>query len=577
MIKKTEPSGTVKAAAIIFLLLTIVIIGRLFYLQVIQHNYYATFALSAHEIYKQIHPRRGNIYFSDARNNQEYLAATNRQYYTLYVVPNKIPKEVVASTTEKIATLLDIADEAEKKTIQEKLNKDNDPYEVIAKKIPEDKKQMIEKENIIGLGFAPVEFRYYPENNLAAGTLGFCRFDDTGSDLIGNYGIEGYWNKTLSGKKGFFFGEKGALGSWITTNGLTKVDAQDGADIVLTLDRTLQFQACAALKKEMENNKAKNAALVMMNPSTGAILALCSLPDYNPNNFSEVANPEQYNNAAIFIPYEPGSDFKPITMSMALDQNLVSPHTTFTDPCVRHIDGYDIKNSSEKCFGTQTMTQVLENSINTGMIFVVEKLGRQKFHDYAEKFGLGEKTGIELNTEMPGDTTALDKKGAIYSAVGSFGQGISVTPLQLATAYSALANQGNMPKPYIVREIRYSNGKVEKTTPKISAGIISERASKLITGMLISVIENHYKSARIPNYYVAGKTGTAQVAEGGGYSETRTNHTFAGFAPASDPRVVLVVKFGEPQRKWAEQTAMPIFREVMKFALNYYAAPKDKK
>lgn len=577
MIKKTEQSGSIKAVAIACLLLAIIIIGRLFYLQVLQHNYYATFALSTHEIYKQIHPRRGNIYFSDARNNQEYLAASNRQYYTLYAIPNKIPKEIVASTTEKITTLLNISDPIEKQNILKKLNKDNDPYEVLAKKISDEKKEIIEKENIIGLGFTPTEFRYYPENNLAAGVLGFCRLDDTGNDLIGNYGVEGYWNKILAGKKGFFFGEKGAQGGWITTGGLTKVDAQDGADIVLTIDRTLQFKACETLKKEMENNKAKNAALVMMNPNTGAILAMCSLPDYNPNNFSEVKDPEQYNNSAVFMPYEPGSDFKPITMAMALNQNIVSPNTAFTDPCSRKIDGFEIKNSSEKCFGTQTMTQVLENSINTGMIFVVEKLGRQKFHDYVEKFGFGEKTGIELNTEMPGDTSSLDKKGAIYSAVGSFGQGISATPLQLTTAYSALANKGNMAKPYIIQEIRYSNGKVEKTVPKISTGIISERASKLITGMLISVIENHYKSARIPGYYVAGKTGTAQIAESGGYSETRTNHTFAGFAPANNPRIVMVVKFGEPQRLWAEQTAMPVFKEVMKFALDYYAAPKDKK
>lgn len=577
MIKNSEQNNTTYIVAVAFLMLAIAIIARLFYLQISQYDYYSTFALSTHEIYKQIHPRRGAIYFSDARNGKEYPAAVNRQYYTLYAVPKEVPPEQAASTTEKITTLLNIVDEKEKQKIKEKINKTNDPYELLAKKLSEEQMTMIKNENLTGIGFTPQEYRYYPENNLAAETLGFCRFTDTGDEQIGNYGIEGYWEKTLAGKKGFFFGEKGAGGSWITTGGLTKVNAQDGADIVLTIDRTLEFKACEALKKEMENNQAKNAALVMMNPKTGAVLAMCSLPDYNPNNYSEVKDADNYNNSAIFTPYEPGSDFKPITMAAALDQNLVSPNTVFNDPCVRHIDGYDIKNSSEKCFGAQTMTQVLENSINTGMIFVVEKLGRTRFHDYVEKFGFGQKTGIELNSEMSGDTSALDKKGAIFSAVGSFGQGISATPLQIAAAYSALANKGYLPKPYIIKEVRYSNDKIDKTEPKISGQVISERAAKLITGMLVSVIENHYKTARIPGYYVGGKTGTAQIAESGGYSETRTNHTFAGFAPANDPQIVIVVKFGEPQRKWAEQTAMPVFNEVMRFALNYFSVPKDKK
>lgn len=222
------------------------------------------------------------------------------------------------------------------------------------------------------------------------------------------------------------------------------------------------------------------------------------------------------------------------------------------------------------------MTEVLENSINTGMIFVEEKLGHERLGDYTKKFGFGEKTGIELGPEATGDISSLDRKGEIFGAVGSFGQGLTATPIQIAAAYSAIANKGLLPKPYIVAETRYPNGQKDVTAIEKSNQVISERSAKLMSGMLTSVVENHYRIAKINGYYVAGKTGTAQIPENGKYSVERTNQTFAGFAPATDPKFVLVVKYEEPQRLWAEQTSLFIFRDLMKFALQYYAVPNDR-
>lgn len=575
MLHKEKTDNRLRFVAIFFLVVALVIIVKLFILQVVQYNYYHTLALNSHEIYKQLHPKRGEIFFQDTRDKTLFPAAINRQYYLIYAVPKEIKPEQVTSTADRLIQDLALP-ETERDNLNKKLSKSNDLYEPIAKKIDTDTYEKLKAEKLPGIYANEQEYRYYPEQNLAGPVLGFCRLDDTGNEQIGSYGMEGYWNKILSGRKGFAIGERGAFGSLVAMSDHSQVNAQDGADLVLTIDRSLEYKACSLLQKGLTDYQAKSASLVMMNPKTGAVLAMCSLPDFNPNEYSQVKDISQYNNTAIFTPYEPGSVFKPITMSAGVDLGLVSPNTTFTDPCVRVFGGFPIKNAMNKCYGNITMTQVLENSVNTGMMFVADKLGHERLADYAKKYGFGQKTGIELAPESSADISSLDRKGQIYAAVGSFGQGLTATPIQLAAAYSAIANQGLMPKPYIVSEVRYPDGKKEITQTQNSQPVISARTAKLLSGMLVSVVENHYRAAKIPGYYVAGKTGTAQIAEKGKYSEDRTNHTFAGFAPASNPQFVLIVKYEEPQRKWAEQTTLPVFRDLLNFALQYYAVPNDR-
>ena len=350
----------------------------------------------------------------------------------------------------------------------------------------------------------------------------------------------------------------------------------DGPDIFLTIDRALQQYACDRLRDGLKEYEAKSAALVLMNPESGAVYAMCSLPDFDPNNYSQVKDLAAFNNTAIFTPYEPGSVFKTFTMGAGLDLGLVTPNTTYTDPCELTINGHKVRNAEQKCYGKQTMTEVLEKSINTGVVWVEQRVGRDRFHEYVKKFGFGDKTGITLSTEMAGDVSSLDKKGDIFGANGSFGQGLTATPLQLAAAYSVVANGGKLMKPFIIAEEHLEDGRKNKFSPQESDTVISEGAARLLSGMLVSVVENHYHAAQIPDYYVAGKTGTAQIPEKGKYSEDRTNQTFAGFAPATRPKFVLVVKYEEPNRKWAEQTALPVFKDVMKFALDYLGVPGDK-
>lgn len=561
-----------RIVAVIALLITLWIVGRLFYLQVICHDYYALFALNSHEIYEKLHPTRGRILIQDSRTKEEYPAAINKDFYLVFAVPKEIPAAEMSSTTAALVRVLGL-DAGGQKSLEEKMAKGNS-YAVVAKKVPEEQANQVTALAMKGVNVTPNKYRYYPEQTLAANVLGFASPDDNGQ-LKGNYGIEGYFEKTLAGQGGFQFGEKGVGGSWITLADRTSVNAENGADLLLTIDRTLQFKACERLRQGMMEYYAKTAALVMMNPKTGAILAMCSLPDFDPNNYSKINDVADFNNTAVFTPYEPGSVFKSVTMSAALDLDLVTPNTPHTDPCTIKLNGYTIHNALNKCYGTHTMTEALENSVNTTLAWIETLLGNERFNTYVQKFGFGQKTGITLNTEVAGDVSSLSRSGEIFGANGSFGQGITATPLQLATAYAAIANGGKLPKPYIVEEIRHPDGRKDKTQPDLEP-VISEHAAKLASGMLVSVVENHYTKARIPGYYVAAKSGTAQIAENGRYSETRTNHTFAGFAPADDPSIVLIVKYEEPDAPWAEITTLPVFHDVMQFALTYYGVNGTK-
>ncbi len=576
MIKNKNTDNSLRVVSIFALLGACAIIGRLFSLQVIDHSYYAAMAQDNHEIYRQLYPHRGNIFFQDSRLfGREYPVAVNREYYSVYAVPRDIASDKISSTASSLAVLLGYSEE-EKNSLIVKFSKKNDPYEPIAKKVSDELRDEIEAQHLPGIHTVGQEFRYYPEANLAANVLGFATQNNKG-ELVGQYGIEGFLNELLTGRSGFLAGEKGALGSIIPMADNTIKQAEDGADLLLTIDRNIQYKACERLQKGLDLFEAKSASLILMNPKTGAILAMCSLPDFNPNDLSGVKNVGVFNNTSIFTAYEPGSVFKPITMAAGLDLDLVSPFTTYVDTGEKIFKGSKpIHNALDKVYGLVTMTNVLENSINTGMIFVVEKIGRERFKEYVEKFGFGKKTGINLATEVSGDIDSLSKKPPVYIANGSFGQGLTATPLQIVAAYAAMANGGNMPTPYIVEEIRHPNGQVDRAEPK-TALVISPSTAKLITAMLISVVEKTYSRAvGLKNYYIAGKTGTAQVAAKGGYAEDRTNHTFVGYFPATDPKFVLLVKYEEPQRSWAESTAAPIFKDVAQFVLEYRGIAGDK-
>jgi len=271
-------------------------------------------------------------------------------------------------------------------------------------------------------------------------------------------------------------------------------------------------------------------------------------------------------------------------MAMALDQEKVTPETTYNDTGRVVIAKYNIENSDRKSNGVQTMTNVLEKSLNTGVIFAMRKIGSDKFKEYVKFFGFGEKTGIELEGESGGDMKNLVKEKGnkeLYAATASFGQGIAVTPLQMVNAFAAIANGGILMKPYVVQKIIKNDGSIVETQPRQMRRVISEKTAMLLGGMLVNVVENgHGQRAGVKGYYVAGKTGTAQIPKknGRGYEERAHIGSFAGFAPANNPRFTMLVRIDHPRDvEWAESSAAPLFGEIAEFILNYWQVPAERR
>jgi len=554
------------------LVISAVIIGRLFFLMIIKHDDYAKIAESQQLVKKANMPTRGNIYIHDQKFTEDVLApvAINKKYYLVYAVPNKISN--VSSTAKLLAPIL----EEDENILYQRLAKENDIYEPLKRRLEESVKMEIEALNLPGIAFEKETFRYYPEGENLGQVLGFVGYQ--GDNLKGQYGIEGYWEQELAGDTSERFFErdaKGVLRSVSTANG---GDKNSGSDLVLTIDRTVQFTVCAALKNSVAKTGADGGSVIIIEPKTGAIIAMCNYPDFDSNNYQTVADYQVYKNAVIDYPYEPGSVIKVITMSGAIDAGTINSNTVYNDTGAVKIDSYTIQNSDKKAHGAQTMTNVLEKSLNTGAIFAMRSIGAQVFIGYLERFGFGSLFDLPLNTERAGDIPADLKKGKeINLATASFGQGFTATPLQLAAAFSAIANKGRLMKPYIVEEVIRPDGTKEEFAPQFLRQVISEKTASIISAMMVSVLKlGHGSLGNVPGYYIGGKTGTAEVPIDGKYSPDSTIHTFAGFGPISNPRFVMITKLVHPRSAvYAESTAAPLFGEIAKFLLNYMRVPPD--
>ncbi|KKR91781.1 MAG: Peptidoglycan glycosyltransferase [Parcubacteria group bacterium GW2011_GWC2_42_12] len=431
---------------------------------------------------------------------------------------------------------------------------------------------------IAGLGFSEKSYRFYPEGNIGANLLGFVGF--VGDQEKGRYGLEEYFDQELYGRPGSIKIERDAKGQAIIINDREYLKPENGADLILTINRSIQFTACKKLNEAVAKYGADGGSVIIMEPKTGAILAMCSNPDYDGNEYQKVKDIKVFTNPAVFSQYEPGSIFKVLTMAMALDQEKITPQTTYDDTGQVKIADRTMENSDHKANGAQTMTQVLEKSLNTGAIFVMRKIGPDLFADYVKEFGFGEKTGLELTGESKGDIKNLMTKPVheLYAATASFGQGLSVTPIQMVSVFSAIANNGILMKPYLVKEIIKPDGAKIETSPKVIRRVISEKAATILGGMMVNVVENgHGKKAAVKGYYVGGKTGTAQVAKKGGYEDNINIGSFGGFAPIDDPKFVMLVRIDRPRNvEWAESSAAPLFGQLAEYMLNYWQIPKER-
>lgn len=571
--------------AVIFLF-NILIAARLFNLQVVNGEFFQELAEGQHNISQKLIPKRGKILLENLNNGELYPIAINKDLALVYSDSRKIknPEEAAEKLLkilkpiweEKLAEdcnedeLNEILKEKED-DLKAKLAKKKDPYEILAKKITEKQLLRILDLKIDGINHNSESIRYYTEGEILSQITGFVSYSQV--EPNGQYGIEGYFNELLKGEQGSVFSKKDARGYLIFSKNSEIVSAKDGADIILTIDRAIQFKVCEELKKAVEQHSADSGSAIVINPSSGAIIAMCGIPFFDAN-FYYKTDIGLFNNPIVSDQYEPGSIFKAITMAAGLDSGAVNPDTVYNDEGCIKIGVETICNSDLKAHGEQTMTNVLEESLNTGAIFVAKKVGKDKFRRQIENFGFGNPTGIELSPEASGNISALNKKKEIYMATASFGQGVAVTSLQMVSAFAAIANNGKLMKPHIVKKIIKSNGEIEEIHSTEIRQAVSKKTAILLSAMLVSVVENgHGKRAGVKGYYIAGKTGTAQVPKkfGKGYEEDKTIGLFAGFAPVDNPRFAMLVKIDNPKDViWAESTAAPLFGRLAKFILDYY-------
>ncbi|MFA5270368.1 MAG: penicillin-binding protein 2 [Patescibacteria group bacterium] len=553
---------------ICFALMLLLVVGRVVQRQVFEHATFVAMAKDQRNVNEELPAERGKLLVYDDQLKDYYPLATNVSLYNLNIVPTQIqrPELVAAKLMPYLA-----GTEIEESKLVETMKSGKVYVAPLKRRIEKKEADEIKALDLEGVYLRTEEYRYYPEDSLAAQVLGFVN-----RDMSGQYGLEGYFNGELSGKEGNAQVEKSSLGAQIAVGSRKVIDPENGANIVLTLDRAVQYYVEKKLKESVEKHGATGGEVIIMEPSTGRIIAMASYPTFNPNYYNEYAL-ENFSNPNVSSVYEPGSVFKVLTMAAGIDAGLVSPSTTYTDTGEVKIDDRTIKNSDLKANGVQTMTQVLEKSLNTGAIYVVQKLGRFLFYKYLNALGFDAATGVELDGETPASIRPYRQWGEVDLATMAFGQGIAVTPIQLVAAVGALANQGKLMKPHIVDKIIYPSGAVSVDAQMVRQAIKPQTA-QLVSAMMVSVVERgHGQKAGVAGYRIAGKTGTAQIPKGGGYEEGPTIGTFIGFGPVEDPKFVMLTRIDRPKDvQFAESSAAPLFGDIANFLLNYWQIPPEK-
>lgn len=543
----------------IFILIGLFFGYRLFSKQVLEHGEYKAQAESQYGVTKEVPANRGKIYASDL-----FPLATNTRLYELWVVPRQIKDNDKMNVATKLAPFV----EKPAKDIYDQINNDKYYIPPLKKKIEEEEAKQIEELNLNGVSLVPVSVRVHPEGQLASQVLGFV---DASNE--GRYGLESYYNDELKGIGGEIFGKKDTKGRLFDI--AESLLPKNGTDFVLTLDHNIQYESEIVLEKAVKDYEADSGSLVILDPPTGKVLAMSNFPTYNPDEYNLVPSEEQsvFNNESISSAWEPGSIFKPLIMAAAIDLGLVEPETTEYFSSSIKVDSYEISTSTKEAYGEETMTQVLENSDNVAMVWLSEKIGKEKMYEYVKQYGFGRKSGIELDNESAGKVDDVKTWSNTQRATISFGQGMTSTPLQMVVAINTIANKGKLMQPYIIEKAVSSNGKEEITQPKELTTVISSETAAKVAGMMVSVVEHgHGKKAAVDGYKVAGKTGTAQVAKpGGGYYTDRHIGSFVGFAPVTDPKFTMIVRLNNPKAvEWAEGSAAPAFGEMAQWLLDYF-------
>ena len=550
---------------------------RLFYLQIIRHDYYKKTALSGQLKQYEIPAERGLIEAHDG--DQTVPIVLNEKRYTLFADPKYIKNP--ADYAAKIQKII-----GGKQQELENLMRLKTRYAILAKKLTRDQRDKLDKLELKGIGTREGSIRTYPQGDMAAQLLGFV--DDEG---IGKYGLEQALNKQLKGTPGQLNAITDAQGVPLVANkDNIIVQPKSGDRVRLTVDVSMQRQLEDILKAGLDHAQSKSGGAMIMDPQTGAIKAMANYPTYDPAEFYKVEDGNVFNNALASSPLEVGSIMKPLTAAAALDQGVVSPNTTYYDPSSYKIGDATITNIEEDGgAGTRSVADILQLSLNTGATWLLMQMGggevnakaRNAWHDYmVNHYQFGKATGIEQGYEAdgsipdPNDGFGLN----IQYANTSFGQCMTATPLQMGAALSAVVNGGTYYQPHLVEQYTSSGGKVAKNQPKvIKSDVVSQKVSDQMVKLMEGVVGRNYRlygfSSLDSRYSIGGKTGTAEITKpGGGYYEDKFNGTFMGFVGGDEPEYVIVVRVNEPGIGGyaGSKAAAPIFTNLTNMLINNF-------
>jgi cell division protein FtsI (penicillin-binding protein 3) len=532
---------------------TVVVIGRLVAFQVVQSAEWVSYGERMQNSQVVARPDRGIIY----DRNGAVLAGNSSDYRVGASPP-------LVSQGEELATALAPILQKPRYEILATLQADR-PYVVLAGRVSPQIAEAIRALPYSGIQLDALPRRIYPQGELMCHTLGYADFEGRGGA-----GLEGKYQVELAGE---------SASAFLNISPLTQqrsVIAREGADLVLTIDRSVQYLVEQHLAQGIEEYQGVSGTIIVMQPRSGAVLAMASLPCFSPYRFFE-ADEKYLLHPAVTKQFEPGSIMKLITMAAALDSGVVTPHSTYYDAGVIELGGHRMYNWDRSGPGTTDMTTLLSRSLNVGAATLASWMGADVYYSYLDHFNFGRPTGIDLMAEGAGQ---MNRPGDSYwteadIGTNAFGQGMATTPLQMIAATAALANDGYMMQPYVVQELR-GNGRVIQHQPQVLSRPISAEAARQVTNMAITSVHLETNKARVDGYTIAGKTGTAQIAEGGFYHRYDTIATFIGWLPADNPELIILVKLDRPKVSgWGSQTAAPMFARLVEELVVLLDIPPD--
>ncbi|MEK7643315.1 MAG: penicillin-binding protein 2 [Patescibacteria group bacterium] len=543
------------------------IITRLFWLQVLDHDIYEAKAAQQHSVERVLRARRGEILLYEKDN--VVPVATTKQGWLLAINPSEIgsPETLYELLTTVGGLTLD------REEFFTKAAKKEDPYEIIAHRVSHDAKTAIVARKPKGVTFSEEQWRFYPAGDFASQVIGFV-----GADGEGKYGLERYYNSDFEGEDGVFHGEETSGGRLLSFAKKLISPQRDGATVVLTIDAGVQTYLQKELNGVQRAYHARSAGGIIIEPKTGRILAMAAVPSFNPNEYFKQKDVGVFQNPNVESRFEMGSVVKPLTMAAAIDSGAVNRDTTYNDTGERTFDTLTVRNFDGKARGVVNIQEILSQSLNMGSVFLMERMGKETFRRYMTQYQIGESTHIDLPNEVTGDIRNLESTRMIEFATASFGQGISMTPMEFVRALSSLANEGNLTHPYLVEKIRHQDGSEVLRKPQQQERVLKQETATEVTRMLVRVVDEKLANGKgkIPGYAVAAKTGTAQMASGNGYGDEFL-HTFFGYGPAFDPRFLVFLFLERPQGvRYASETLTQPFRSTIQYLFSYYEVPPDR-